>query len=156
VNKYRLIARSHLPQVLKLRLRRWLLERDLERDTKSMSASDRVEWDGGSYSFDFGELEEDETRFHSNALMQRARRLRLPVPPVFEGSSLSDNWQRSNVDGRIYFLSMSGEQRLRQAIRDEEKYRAEKRARLIPYMSAISGLVGTLTGLAAVLQKWWL
>jgi hypothetical protein len=58
------------------------------------------------------------------------------------------------VDGRRYYLPIAGEQKVRTAIREEEKYRAERWARGIPYITALSGLIGTATGFIALLAKW--
>ena len=43
---------------------------------------------------------------------------------------------------------------MRAAIREEEKLRAESKARLIPYIGAVTGLIGTIAGLLAVIDKW--
>jgi hypothetical protein len=103
--------------------------------------------------FEYQILEEDEASWHSRRLQERARVLRLPRLPVFEDGSLSVNYQRSGIDGHVYFLSLVGEQKVRAAIREEEKFRAEVNARRIPYITAITGLIGTVTGLVALLVK---
>lgn len=102
---------------------------------------------------DYQALEEDEAKFHSRQLQERARVLRVPRPPVFVDGTLSDDYQRSGFDGHVYFLSLIGEQKVRAAIREEEKYRSEVWVRRIPYITAITGLIGTITGLVALLAK---
>jgi len=94
-------------------------------------------------------LEEDEASYHSKQLLGRARELRIPTPARFEGQSLSADYQRSGLDGNRYYPSISGEQKVRGAIREEEKYRSERWTRRIPYITAFSGLIGTITGLVA-------
>ena len=99
-------------------------------------------------------LEEDEASFHSQQLLSRARELRIPTPSALNGNGLSADYQRSGIDGHRYFLSLTGEQKVREAIREEEKYRSDRWARRIPYITALSGLIGTITGLVAILIKW--
>ncbi|MYZ51588.1 hypothetical protein [Malikia spinosa] len=111
-------------------------------------------WEDGNWEFEYQLLEEDEASFHSRQLLGRARELRIPTPSLFVGDILSDDYQRSGLDGHRYYLSLVGEQKVRTAIREEEKYRSERWARRIPYITALSGLIGTITGLVALLAKW--
>jgi hypothetical protein len=111
-------------------------------------------WEDGNWEYEYQSLEEDEASFHSRQLLARARELRIPTPPVFEGSVLSADYKLSELDGHRYYLSLAGEQKVRSAIREEEKYRSERWARRIPYITALSGLIGTITGLVALLAKW--
>lgn len=146
-NVHRILRRVPMSQGMRLRLDRMLLERAARR---SHPDDDSLQWD-------FDVLEEEERRYHSRQLMRRARALRLSTPVAFPPGSnkLSEDYVRSGVDGRVLYLSLIGEQKVRAAIREEERHRSDARARLIPYLTAISGLIGTITGLAAVLQKWW-
>jgi hypothetical protein len=102
---------------------------------------------------DYQFLEEYESRYHSRQLLNRARKLRLPVPATFDGDKLTADYRRSGLDGHRYFLSPVGEQKVRLAIREEEKYRSEVWTKRIPYLTAITGLVGAITGLVALLSK---
>ena len=68
--------------------------------------------------------------------------------------AISEDYQPSGLDGHRYFLSLVGEQKVRAAIREEERYRSERWTCRIPYLTALSGLVGTVTGLIALLAKW--
>lgn len=112
--------------------------------------------EGHAAFFDFNELEEDERRYYSGLLRRRARRLRVEVPPFHdEQGRISSDYVRSGVDGTVLYLSPAGERKLRASIREEERHRSESRARIVPYITALSGLFGTLAGLAAVLKGWW-
>ena len=140
-----------------MRLRRFLLDRELEKARRRAvkgggSASDV--WEDGSLQFEYQMLEEDETSFHSRELLRHARRLRIPTPPLMDGETISSDYQPSGLDGHRYFLSLAGEQKVRLAIREEERYRSERWARRIPYLTALSGLIGTITGLIALLSQW--
>lgn len=157
MNIYRLLHITPMPESRRLRLRRYFMDREvsqeLHRFTKNGGDSTEF-WDYNNWQFEYQQLDEDEASFHSRQLLGRARELRIPTPQVFVGSALSPDYQRSGLDGHRYYLSLTGEQKVRSAIREEEKYRAERWARRIPYMTALSGLIGTITGLVALLANW--
>lgn len=147
-----------MPEGLRLRLRRYFMDRDLDRERRRIikNGGDSADvWEDGNWQFEYQLLEEDEASFHSRQLLGRARQLRVPTPPVFDGTELSADYERSGLDGHRYYLSLAGEQKVRSAIREEEKYRSERWTRRIPYLTALSGLIGTITGLVALLAKWW-
>lgn len=146
-----------MPEGTRLRLRRHFMDREVDRERRRIvknGGNAAAIWEDGSWQFEYHLLEEDEANFHSRQLLRRARELRVLTPPVFEGDNLSSDYQRSGLDGHRYSLSLAGEQRVRSAIREEEKYRSERWARRIPYITALSGLIGTITGLVALLAKW--
>ncbi|WP_339011083.1 hypothetical protein [Aeromonas popoffii] len=128
-------------------------DQDRRRFIKSGGHS-AVFWDFSHWQFEYQLLDEDEASFHSRQLLSRARELRIPTPQLFVDEALSPDYQPSGLDGHRYYLSLVGEQKVRSAIREEEKYRSERWARRIPYITALSGLIGTITGLVAVLAKW--
>jgi hypothetical protein len=155
-NIYRLLDIAPIPEGTALRLRRVFMDRQLERERREIvrrggNASDV--WEHGDWQFEYQFLEEDEANYHSLQLLGRARELRLPVPALMNGNAVSDDYMPSGLDGNRYFLSLVGEQKVRAAIREEERYRAERWARRVPYITALSGLIGTITGLVALLLK---
>lgn len=157
MNIYRLLRALPISRGLRLRLRRslmsWEIDREIRRARKKGGRPEDV-WEDGSWNFEYQLLEEDETSFHSQQLLGRARELRVPTPPLFVDGELSSDYQRSGLDAHRYYLSLTGEQKVRAAIREEEKYRSERWARRIPYITALSGLIGTIAGLVALLSKW--
>lgn len=157
MNIYRLLNITPMPEGMRLRLRRYFMDREVDQERRRFikNGGHSTEfWDNGNWQFEYQFLEEDEASFHSRQLLGRARELRIPTPPVFVGDVLSPDYQRSGLDGHRYYLSLAGEQKVRSAIREEEKYRSERWARRIPYITALSGLIGTITGLVALLAKW--
>lgn len=157
MNIYRLLHIMPMPEGIRLRLRRCFMDREIGRERRrTVKNGGNVAdiWEDGNWEFEYQLLEEDEASFHSRQLLGRARELRIPTPSLFVGDILSDDYQRSGLDGHRYYLSLVGEQKVRTAIREEEKYRSERWARRIPYITALSGLIGTITGLVALLAKW--
>lgn len=156
MNVCRFLYIAPIPEGMRLRLRRYLLDCEVDRERQRIvenGGNAETIWDNGNWQFEYQLLEEDEASFHSRRLLGRARELRIPIPSVFEGSALSADYQRSGLDGHRYYLSLVGEQKVRSAIREEEKYRSERWGRRIPYITALSGLIGTITGLVALLVK---
>lgn len=153
MNIYRLIHLAPIRESTRLRLRRYFMDRELDQERRRIvreGGAPSDVWDDGDWQFEYQMLEEDENSFHSRQLLRRARVLRIPTPPVFVGDVLSSDYQPSGLDGHRYYLSPAGEQKVRSAIREEEKYRSERWTRRIPYITALSGLVGTITGLVVL------
>jgi len=139
MNRYTILRIIPMPTGTRLRLHRYFLDREIDRE---YLISD----------YDF--LEEDERQFHSRRLRTRARNLRIPMPPVFDGNKLTPDYVPSGIDGRRYYLSIVGEQKMRVAIREEERYRSERWTRRLPYFTAITGMIGAGTGFVALLSMW--
>jgi hypothetical protein len=157
MNIYRLLNITPMPEGMRLRLRRYFMEREVDQERRRFIKNEghlTEFWANGHWQFEYQFLEEDEASFHSRQLLGRARELRITTPPLFVGDVLSPDYQRSALDGHRYYLSLAGEQKVRSAIREEEKYRSERWSRRIPYITALSGLIGTITGLVALLAKW--
>lgn len=96
-------------------------------------------------------ITEAESRFLDSKLFDEAGQLDIPHPSYSE----SDFWQQTEKDP---VLSTKGRLVLRRAI-DEEKLRRREfsswwwKSVLIPAITSITGLVGVVTGLVAVLHK---
>lgn len=103
--------------------------------------------------FELGLQQEEEDSHLTKQLRRKARRLRVPIPRVCnEDGSISDQWYEGSQTGGWY-LTDAGIRSLREEIRKEQKARHEGRAQFIVWLSAITGIVGAITGLVAVLQK---
>lgn len=77
-------------------------------------------------------------------ICDKAEKYFLPLPPFVENSP---EWEKSDVDDQVR-LSQASICRLRSDIRKETKERHEQ---LFRWLAAIIGVIGALTGLAAVL-----
>lgn len=119
------------------------------RDMDSLSAIESTR------SYELDALVDDENYILSQKLLRQARRLRVKVPSRQMASDsprddTSGNWYQSVHNGH-WMLTDDGMRTLRTEIRAERKARGEARAHWIAWLSAITGIIGTLTGLVAVL-----
>ncbi len=93
-------------------------------------------------------IEEEQRQLSESKVLRVARRLFIPLPPHSDG----EYWEESYTEPRRrYFLTVKGMNDLRTRIRAERKARIETRLAWVPLLTALTGLVGTLTGLIAML-----
>jgi hypothetical protein len=157
-NVHWLVGKLPIPRDWQLRLQRTHLSRGLEKALRAARApnSDSLEEDVyNDWSFEFDLIDDERAEIFSRRLLNRARKLMLATPSAYAPGSieLTEDYERTHTTEQIV-LSLHGAQKVRQAIREEEKWRAEGRARLIPWITAVTGLLGTATGLIATWQKW--
>lgn len=98
-----------------------------------------------------GQLAEHEIEeMVSQRLLQRARRLDVPIPsPLFAKLEEDEFWDRSNFTGG-YILTRKGRAMLRDAVRKEKRERFESKAR---WITLFTGIMGTAIGLVSVLTN---
>ena len=152
---YRL-ARKLLPASWQLAWSRSRIERAYGKSiTAARQAKDYNEVQSLKSAMQF-ELElqrEEEDAHQTKQLLRKAMRLCVPVPPVQPvGGANSGHWYQGNQTGGWY-LTVGGIREVRAEIRQEQKSRHEQRAHLVVWISAITGVIGAITGLVAVLQK---
>tara|TARA_R110001583_G_scaffold51269_1_gene160179 strand:- start:1800 stop:2111 length:312 start_codon:yes stop_codon:yes gene_type:complete len=98
-------------------------------------------------------IEEEIDHHLSKQMLKRARKLRVPVPHRTTSDPDGDEfWTQGHQTGNWY-LTVRGYADLRLAIRNELKERHELKSRWIVWVPALTGLVGTCTGLLAVFSK---
>jgi hypothetical protein len=137
-------------QYLRLRWEIWRLERadraeqkktrEAVQAAKASNATDaEIKYiiDGYYASAQYRRIEEAK----SDYLVARAERLMIPVPSLYD----SKTWI---FDGGCRYLTREAFVKLRSDIRAEEKARAE---RLLIWVPGVVGIIGALTGLAAVI-----
>ena len=153
---HRMVAMLPMPGATRFACRRAIFDKQYAAEKRAIKASgdrEKLESLHNDWRFEFQMLDEEERAFYSRKLMRKARRMRVIVPQVYEGSELTADYEENHILGGVH-LTLQGENKVRAAIREEEKLRAERWGRRIPYFTAITGLLGTLTGLAAVIDKW--
>lgn len=103
--------------------------------------------------FELDLQQEEEDGHLTKKLRHQAKRLRVPIPHIRStDGSISDQWYEGSQTGGWY-LTDAGIRSLREEIRKEQKARHEGRAQLTVWLSTITGIVGAITGLVAILQK---
>jgi hypothetical protein len=157
---YRLINRLPLPQQTLIRWQESMIDRSYSRQIRAAQESkdrDEVEMLRGARQFELQMLQEESDLLASRQLLRKARRLRVPVPLMSlpDGTS-SPDWEKADTQG-TWHLSDSAYATLREAIRKEESYRRDQRVRWFGYLAAVltalTGIIGALTGLLAVYRK---
>jgi hypothetical protein len=103
--------------------------------------------------FELDLQQEEEDAYLTKSLLRKARRLRVPIPHSHsDDGTVSNQWYEGGQTGGLY-LSVTGIRDLREEIRRELKARHEHHAQLVVWLSAITGIIGAITGLIAVAQK---
>lgn len=103
--------------------------------------------------FELGMCQEEEDCYLTRRLLRECRRLRVPIPRTRNAAgSLSEHWYEGSQTGGLH-LTDSGISRLREDIRKEQRARHESRAQLTVWLSALTGILGAITGLVAISQK---
>jgi hypothetical protein len=103
--------------------------------------------------FELDMHDEEEDAHLTNTLLAKARRLHVPVPHLYnEDKTLSEHWYEGHYTGR-WCLRTCGVGALREEIRREVKARHEARAHWVVWLSALTGVIGAITGLVALLAK---
>lgn len=98
--------------------------------------------------FDETDLADDEIALlQSQYLQATADRLLLAVPGLEDKTT----WTKSSVHPNRVYLSKEGVQAIRAQIREEKRFRREAREALLPWLAALTGLIGALTGFTAVM-----
>jgi len=112
----------------------------------------KVEELKSNLNYDLWVIEEEQEINFTKRLKEKATRLRVAHPAFFdEKGELSDYYMKADFGG-VYFTS-KGVKKIRDAIRDEERWIMEKRAHFIRWIASLTGLIGALTGLFAVILR---
>lgn len=153
---------SALPAGVRFERRRRALERwyDEQNETldRTHATSDERRDVEAEYVHELRELEYEQESAFTRDLLRQAHRLRVPVPDrrVHRDGDwvLTEYWEEGPYGPYTPpFLSRTGIATVRQAIREEEKWRIEKRRSWLPWVAALTGLVGAVTGLLAVFGR---
>jgi hypothetical protein len=155
--KLKLIRRMPIPTVLKLEWIKKIIDRKYReeiaevRKTKNRDAIESIE---SQHAFELDLIGQEQDSFYTDQLLKKARRLRVPRPPmpkIIDGEfEESEDWELGQMG---WWLTDKGIVKVREEIRKEEKWRREGRAHWMLLLSGIAGVIGTIIGLVAVLRK---
>lgn len=151
--KLHLFVQRFLSDPVRLRWSRSRLERSF---AKAISAAkkakdfEKAEGLEADARWELGMQQEEEDAYASRRLLRKARRLRVPIPPTIgEDGDLTDAWEEGTYFGG-FILSDAGYRTVREEVRREEKARHENRAHYVVWITALTGVIGAITGLVAV------
>lgn len=151
-----MLTRKLLPVSKQLAWSRSRIEHGYGRDiaiAKQTKSHDEVRSLESAMRFELELQREEEDAYLTRQLLRKARHLRIPIPlNNDDGDAKSDRWYEGSQTGGLY-LTVNGIRELREEIRHELKARHEHRAQFVVWLSAITGIIGAVTGLVAVLQK---
>ena len=151
----RIAGKLPIPTETKLSWQRTLLDRAYAKDiaeARKAKDSAKVESLENDHRFAIDLHEEEEEAYFTKKLFQRARRLRVPIPHRYnDDKSESDHWYEGQYTG-CWYLTTKGVAALREEIRRELKGRHEARSQWVVWLSALTGLIGAVTGLVALLM----
>lgn len=153
---FRNIVRRLLPASTQLSWSRARIERAYRRDIAQARVEkdrDKTEELEAELRFELDMQSEEEDSYLTRQLLRSARRLRVPIPPMDgPGGTQSDQWYQGDQTGGWY-LTLDGVGKLRAEIRSEQKARHELRAHIVIWISALTGIIGAITGLVAVIHR---
>lgn len=151
----RLVTKLPIPTGLRLSWQRTLLDRAYAKDiaaARKLKDKEKIVSLEGDRRFEIDLHDEEEDAHITKKLLSKARRLRVPAPHRYnEDKTESEHWYEGPYTGGWY-LTTSGVSTLRDEIRREAKAKHELRAQWTVWLSALTGLIGAITGLVALLM----
>jgi hypothetical protein len=153
---FRVIARLPIPTETRLAWQRSLLDRSYAKDiaaARKLKDKEKVQSLERDHRFEIDLHDEEEDAYITKRLLAKARRLRVPIPHRYnEDKTESEHWYEGHYTGRWYFTTR-GVAALREEIRRELRARHEARSQWVVWLSALTGVIGALTGLVALLMR---
>jgi hypothetical protein len=153
-----IVRKLPISKGLKLSLKRYLIDRAYAKDIvaaeKAQKGRSEIVAIHNAHRHEIEMNTEEEEAYFTQKLLQRARKLRVPIPHRYSGKYEinSDFWFEGQYFGS-WILTTKGVATLREEIRNEVKARYETRSHWVIWVSALTGLLGAATGLVAVLSK---
>jgi hypothetical protein len=120
------------------------------RASKDTEKTDSLEQ---NHRFEIDLHDEEEDEFVTQRLLLKARKLRVPIPHRYnDDKTESEHWYKGHYTSRWY-LTTKGIAALREEIRKEQKARHESRSQWVFWLTALTGVIGSFTGLVALLIR---
>ena len=154
ISLLRIVTKLPVPTGWRMAWQRALLDRAYAKDisaARKHKDNEKVESLERDHRFEIDLHDEEEDAYLTKKLLSKARQLRVPVPHRYnEDKTESEHWHEGDYTGR-WFLTTRGFSALREEIRREIKARHESRAHWVVWLSALTGVIGAVTGLVALL-----
>lgn len=153
---FRVLSKLPIPKARKLEWHRTLLNRRYSTDIKQATKEkdkEKVNSLQRDLRLEMELHDEDEDDYYTKILLRQARQLRVPIPyRRGDSGEESEFWYQGHYTGGWYLTNI-GISRLRQEIRNEINARHETKSKWILWISALTGVIGAITGLVAVMSK---
>lgn len=150
----RLIAKLPVSREARLAWHRSWLDQAYARDiaaARKAKDKEKIESLERDRRYELDMHDEEEDGYLTRVLLLKARRLRVPIPHRHNPDNTeSEHWYQGHYTGGWY-LTARGFGALREEIRRELKARHEARTYWIIWLSAMTGVIGAVTGLVALL-----
>jgi 5-formyltetrahydrofolate cyclo-ligase len=117
----------------------------INKARKEKQTAEQIEILKSEDYFGYREYEEEINLLITRNLLRKANKLMIPIPR----HSDEEMWERCQYDSS-YFLTRKGMSELRALIRQEKR---ENMALYLPWITALIGIIGAITGLMAVILK---
>lgn len=152
----RIVGKLPIPAALKLEWQREILDciyaKEIATARKSQDHQ-RIEEIEHEQRFEIDLHTEEFDLFITKQLLKKANKLRVPTPHRYNPDKTeSDHWYEGHYTAR-WLLTNKGVTAIRDEIRHELKARHEVRAQWVVWLSALTGVIGAITGLVAVLAQ---
>jgi len=138
----------------KLAWRRQFLDKSYSTDiaqARKANNAEKVEDLESCWRFESQMLDEEEDGYITKRLLAQARRLRVPIPRhQNQNGAPSELWYQGRQTG-AFCLTIEGMSALREEIRKELKARHELRSQWNVWIGSLTGLIGTIAALVALL-----
>jgi hypothetical protein len=96
-------------------------------------------------------IEEEEAQLYTRQLLREAKRFRVPRPRIYgPNGKPTAEWEEGHYFGQ-WHLTEAGIGKIRKEIRKEYRWQFERRSQWVLWFTAITGIIGALTGLVAIL-----
>jgi hypothetical protein len=153
-NLVRIVGKLPLPQSRRLAWQASLIDKAYQRD---IAEAKRREDRDGVRALEFAHMEElallseEQEALFTRHLLKTARRLKVPIPRHHdEEGGIMGQWEQGSRLG-MWYLTPSGISELRSSVRSEMRWHIERRAHWVTWFAALTGILGALTGLLAII-----
>ena len=151
---FRIVERLLVPRETRLGWERTRIDRAYSKmiaAAREAKNYDKVESLERGHRFESDLHDEDEDGYITRKLLSTARSLRVPIPHRYnQDKTNSAHWYEGHHT-HGWYLTTTGVVAIRDEIRRELKARHEARSHWVLWLSALTGVVGAITGLVALL-----
>jgi hypothetical protein len=150
---FKIVRIAPVSRLRKLAWEKWLVERAYAKDLRMEPDKERRASILSGMHHETGMLDEEDSYLRSSQVLAQARKFEIPVPGIYDSDrQISPDWEEGHFAYKFY-LSDIGRAKLREEIRKELKARHDERIRWVVWIAPLTGIIGSITGLVAILKR---